>query len=133
MQEMLLNHMITGLQKNRYMWWLLIIAFLGALLLLSRSHFEIRHEIEIRASVPQVWQAIIDFENYKRWNTQLEYLGGEVRPGGQLRLKLSAEGASSYEFESTISRWQENEKFAWLARTGISGIFDGEHFFELKT
>ncbi len=107
-------------------------ALVVVVLLLSRTQFEIRHTIDIDASPERVWAAIIDFPGYAAWNTQLAYLGGEVRPGGQLHLKLSAEGAAPYEFKAAISHFEENRRFAWIARTGIPRLFDGEHFFELE-
>ncbi|NBC05804.1 MAG: SRPBCC domain-containing protein [Bacteroidetes bacterium] len=102
------------------------------ILALSFTSFEINEKVEVNAPAEKVWAAIIDFESYSEWNSQLEYLGGEVKPNGQLHLKLSAEGAEPYEFKPTISHWEENKCFAWLARTGLPRIFDGEHFFELE-
>lgn len=101
-------------------------------LLLSRTSFEIRDDIEINASTDKVWAAILDFENYKNWNSQLTYLGGKVQPNGTLHLKLAAAGAEPYEFKPDISYWQEKKQFAWIGKTGLPRIFDGEHFFELK-
>lgn len=102
------------------------------ILALSFTSFEINEKVEVNAPAEKVWAAIIDFESYSEWNSQLEYLGGEVKPNGQLHLKLSAEGAEPYEFKPSISHWEENKRFAWLARTGLPRIFDGEHFFELE-
>jgi len=110
----------------------LIIGIIVLILALSFTRFEIKKKVEIQAPVEKVWNTIIDFKSYHEWNSQLEYLGGEVKPNGRLHLKLSVEGADPYEFKPTISHWQENERFAWLARTGLPRIFDGEHFFELK-
>ena len=113
------------------MWIILSITIL-IILLLSRTSFEIRDEIEINASTDKVWATVIDFENYKNWNSQLTFLGGTVKPNGNLHLKLSATGAEPYEFKPDISYWQEEKQFAWIAKTGLPRIFDGEHFFELK-
>lgn len=113
--------------------WILI-AILLVSLLLSRTKFEVRHDIELEAPLEKVWTTIIDFKNYHRWNSQLSYLGGEVAPGGRLHLKLSVAGATPYEFKPAVSQWQDQAVFAWIARTGgIPRIFDGEHFFEMKT
>ncbi len=112
--------------------WTAIIIVVVLLIVLSRTNFEIRDEIEINASIDKVWNTVIDFENYKKWNTQLTYLGGEVKPKGNLHLKLAADGAAPYEFKPTISYWEDRKQFAWIAITGINRIFDGEHFFELE-
>jgi hypothetical protein len=111
---------------------LFIAIALVSLLLLSRTSFEIRNDIEVDAPIDKVWQAVIDFDNYKNWNTQLSYLGGDVKPNGQLHLKLGVEGTTPYEFKAHISHWEDKKRFAWIARTGLPRVFDGEHFFELQ-
>lgn len=111
--------------------WMTLLLIALVLFALSFSKFEIRKEVEINAIPEKVWGSIIDFPNYKHWNTQLTYLGGNVKPNGSLHLKLSVAGTNPYEFKPTISHWDEHKKFAWLAITGLPRIFDGEHFFEL--
>lgn len=113
--------------------WIGIIAGIVLLLVaLSFTQFEIKTEVVINAPPEKVWATIIDFPHYERWNSQLAYLGGTVKPQGQLHLKLSVEGTPPYEFKPTISHWEENERLAWLARTGVPRLFDGEHFYELE-
>ncbi|MDP1922846.1 MAG: SRPBCC domain-containing protein [Myxococcales bacterium] len=102
---------------------------LGAL---SFTSFEIRKEVLIDTPPERVWAVIVDFPSYAQWNTQLAWLGGTAGPGEVLKLKLSAEGADPYEFAPTVSHWEPNVRFAWLARTGLPRVFDGEHFFELE-
>ena len=109
-----------------------IIGLVVVVIALSFTSFEINEKVEIQAPVEKVWVTIIDFESYFEWNSQLEYLGGKVEPGRQLHLKLSATGAEPYAFKPIISHWEEHKQFAWLARTGLPRIFDGEHFFELE-
>lgn len=121
-----------AIKIKRKMMWIIISSIAILLIALSFTRFEIKKEVIIHAPPKKVWQTIIDFENYHRWNTQLEYLGGEVKPNGKLHLKLTVEGTAPYEFKPVISRWEENKSFAWLAITGIPRVFDGEHFFELK-
>lgn len=111
----------------------LAIPFSGFMGVLSFTGFEINKKVEIQAPIENVWSAITDLGSYSKWNSQLEYIGGDVKPGGQLHLKLSADGATPYEFKPIISYWEENRCFAWLAQSGLPGIFDGEHFFELET
>lgn len=114
------------------MWLLIPVLLLLALVALRFSKFEIRHEIHVQAPVEQVWKTIIDFPAYSTWNSQLFFLGGEVKKGGLLHLRLAAEGAAPYEFKPVVSYFEENTRFAWLAITGVAGVFDGEHFFELS-
>ncbi len=111
--------------------WIAVFIIVVLLIILSRTKFEVRHEITLDATVEKVWKTIIDFGNYNRWNTQLSYLGGKVAPNEKLHLKLAVEGAAPYEFKPIVSQWKEKEVFGWLAITGMPRVFDGEHFFEL--
>jgi hypothetical protein len=111
---------------------LIVLALVVLVFFLSQTQFEIRKDVEINATPEKVWNAVIDFEKYNQWNSQLQFLGGEVKPNGRLHLKLSAPGADPYEFKPIVSHWEERERFAWLAETGLPHIFDGEHFFELQ-
>jgi hypothetical protein len=114
------------------MMWTLFLVAVVLLIILSRTKFEVRHEITLDASVEKVWQTVIDFEHYSQWNTQLSYLGGKIAPNEKLHLKLAVEGATPYEFKPTVSQWKEREVFGWIAITGLPRVFDGEHFFELN-
>jgi len=117
--------------KNKKMWTIVITVFL-IILILSRTSFEVRDEIEINASPEKVWNTIIDFKKYNEWNSQLFYLGGTIQLGGELHLKLAVEGTTPYEFKPILSVWEDKKRMAWIGRTGLPRIFDGEHFFELK-
>lgn len=114
----------------------MLVGLLGALVVLlgalSFTSFEIRKEVVIDAPPERVWAVIVDFPSYAQWNTQLAWLGGTAGPGEVLKLKLSAQGSEPYEFAPTVSHWEPNVRFAWLARTGLPRVFDGEHFFELE-
>ena len=112
--------------------WYIIFIVVVFILALSRTYFEIRKDVIINASSEKVWQTVIDFESYKKWNSQLIYLGGKIALGEVIDLKLAVEGTTPYTFTPTISSWVEGESFAWIAKTGIPRLFDGEHFFEIK-
>jgi hypothetical protein len=109
--------------------FIFIILLIGAL---TFTRFEINEKIIVDAPIADVWSTIVDFGSYSRWNSQLQYLGGEIKPGGKIHLRLSAAGANPYEFKPIISHWVVNERFAWIGRTGLPRVFDGEHFFELE-
>lgn len=121
-----------GLKIKRKAMWITLIIITVTLFALSFTKFEIRKEITINAHPKEVWSVITDFQTYNKWNTQLQYLDGEVKHKGKLHLRLSVSGAEPYEFKPIISTWEVNKKFAWKAKTGLPRIFDGEHFFELK-
>jgi hypothetical protein len=111
--------------------WITLAVFVVLIAGLSRTKFEVRHDIIIHSTSQKVWETVIDFQNYKNWNSQLQYLGGTIAKNEVIHLKLSVEGATPYEFKPTISHWEEGRTFAWIARTGLPRLFDGEHFFEV--
>lgn len=112
---------------------LLIIAVLViGLLLLSRYRFEVRADILIDAPPRMVWEVLTNMKDYPNWNDQLEFLGGQPSKGERVRLRLSVEGADPYQFTAVINHWEPAKTFGWIARTGMPGIFDGEHLFELQ-
>ena len=111
---------------------LIIVAVLTGLLLLSRYHFEVRADILIDAPPRLVWQVLTDMKGYAIWNDQLAFLGGQPSKGERVRLRLSVGGADPYEFTPLINHWVPGKTIGWIARTGMPGIFDGEHLFELQ-
>ncbi|MCI4651708.1 SRPBCC domain-containing protein [Phaeodactylibacter sp.] len=111
---------------------LIILFFLILLLGLSLYNFEVRAEILIDETPDKVWKTLIQMERYGDWNDQLQFMGGTPAKGEIIKLKLSVEGATPYEFSPTINHWEEGKKFGWIARTGFPGVFDGEHLFELE-
>ncbi len=108
------------------------VLLLVMLLLLSRYRFEVRAETLIEASPQKVWDTLVQMGQYENWNDQLHFLGGKVAPGEKITLRLSVEGAKPYTFSPTINHWVKYKKWGWIARTGMPGIFDGEHMFELE-
>lgn len=61
----------------------------------------------------------------------MHFLGGTLALGETIHLKLEPLGGSGYEFKPKVTQLVENKAFTWLALTGMKGIFDGEHHFEL--
>lgn len=94
--------------------------------------FSVEDSIIINAPSQQVWQVLLDFEHYQEWNSLLQYLEGQPELGQKLKLRITIPNGISYIFQPTVTQYQENKVFAWKAITGIPGIFDGEHFFELQ-
>jgi hypothetical protein len=90
----------------------------------------IEHTIEIAAPPARVFEVLTRAEAWSSWSTLLLFRGGTLERGGRVRLGLRT-AAASYDFWATITVWDPDSCFEWLAHTGIKGLFDGRHRFEL--
>lgn len=93
--------------------------------------FEIQAETEIDAPTAVVWAVLTDLSAYRVWSTMLHYRGGTLSDGGTVQLRLELPNGLSYDFAPQVIALQPERRFAWRAITGVRGIFDGEHSFEL--
>lgn len=92
---------------------------------------QIRTEIVINASAERVWQVLTDFNAYPSWNPFLVSIEGGTAVGGRLTNTM-LNGDKKYVFRPTVTRSEPNRHFAWLGSLFFKGLFDGNHFFEIK-
>ena len=93
---------------------------------------EIRTEIEIDAAVNEVWSILTDFARYPQWNPFIREISGELRKGAQLQVNLGPPGKRTMKFKPIVQTVEPGKTFRWLGRLLFSGLFDGEHIFELE-
>jgi hypothetical protein len=93
---------------------------------------ELRTEIEIGAPAERVWQILTDFASYPEWNPFVRSINGEVKEGAQLEVYLQPSGARGMTFRPTVLKAEPSRQFSWLGHLFISGLFDGEHAFEIE-
>jgi hypothetical protein len=95
--------------------------------------FMISARTVIHTPADVVWQVLMDFSAYKQWSTML--MPEQDTPpqlGTTIKLRLALSDGPAYSFEPMVIALDENRHFAWRQKTGIRGVFDGEHHFELK-
>ncbi len=93
---------------------------------------ELRTEIEIGAPAERVWQILTDFASYPEWNPFVRSISGEAKEGAQLEVYLQPSGARGMTFRPTVLKAEPSRQFSWLGHLFISGLFDGEHAFEIE-
>lgn len=93
--------------------------------------FEIRSELHIHARPEKVWTILTDFENYPKWNPFIKSLLGEVKIGNRIIARIEPPKASGMTFKPIVLTRVENKEFSWLGHLWFTGLFDGEHKFEL--
>lgn len=92
---------------------------------------QIRTEIIIKASPAKVWQILIDFERYPEWNPFITFVSGSIEEGKRITAKIKPPGASGMTFNPRLLTVKQNVELRWLGQLIVTGLFDGEHIFEL--
>jgi len=93
---------------------------------------EIRTEIEIGAPAATVWKILTDFEHYPAWNPFIMRIEGKLVTGAKLVACLRPPGGRGMTFRPTVTRVDPGREFRWLGHFLVSGVFDGEHIFEVE-
>ena len=93
---------------------------------------EIRTKVEIGASVERVWEVLTDLTASDQWNPFAQKASGEVRVGEKLSIFLKPPGAMGMTIKPRVLKAEPSREFRWLGHMVVSGIFDGEHIFEIE-
>ncbi|MGB1206163.1 MAG: SRPBCC family protein [Chitinophagales bacterium] len=94
---------------------------------------EIKTQISINARPEKVWQALTDFENYPSWNPFVTAISGSKTVGEYLKVSVQPPDGSAMTFKPQVLAYKENEELRWKGKVLMKGIFDGEHYFMLKS
>ncbi|EIT84767.1 polyketide cyclase/dehydrase [Fictibacillus macauensis ZFHKF-1] len=93
---------------------------------------EIRDERILSHSPSDVWNALIAFEHYGRWNPQIHSLKGRGAVHETLQATVVAPFFKSltFSFRPTITVWESEQALAWTG--GVKGVLFGRHYWKLK-
>jgi hypothetical protein len=89
-------------------------------------------EIEIDASAEKIWRILMDFAAYPDWNPFIRRISGKAAVGEKLEAYLEPSGARGMTFKPIVLAADENRELRWLGKILVSGLFDGEHFFQIE-
>ena len=92
----------------------------------------IQTEILINTDITKVWDVLINFESYPKWNPFITSISGEPKLGSRLTVSINPPGGNGMTFKPNILTLESNKEFRWKGKLGINGIFDGEHYFILE-
>jgi hypothetical protein len=93
--------------------------------------FTIEATTAIDAPPEQVWAVLIDADGYADWSSMLHVVDGAFGLEARPTLRLELPDGPSYAFRPTIIAFEPPRRLTWRAVTGIRGLFDGTHTFEL--
>jgi len=92
---------------------------------------EIKTEILIKASPEKVWSILTDFDNYPHWNPFIKSIKGKVAVGNKIIARIEPPEASGMTFKPEVLAFEPNKELRWIGHLLFTGLFDGEHRFEL--
>jgi hypothetical protein len=93
---------------------------------------ELRAEIDIAASMAEVWEVLTDFSSYPEWNPFIVEAEGRLKVGQRLRVIIRPPGQKARTFRPTVRTYEPPRGFSWLGRLVMPGVFDGAHFHEIR-
>lgn len=89
-------------------------------------------EIIIDAPKAQVWNVLMDFAAFPKWNPFIKTISGEQQEGAQLKVEIQAPDQQPMTFTPQILQCEQEKEFRWLGKLWMKGLFDGEHYFRLE-
>ncbi|MBZ0181591.1 MAG: SRPBCC domain-containing protein [Melioribacteraceae bacterium] len=95
-------------------------------------HNEIKTEILINSSSQRVYEILTNLFDYEKWNPFIIKSEGIVGVGNRIKNTMK-NGNKSIVFKPKIVKADKEKEFAWLGSFGVKGIFDGYHYFQIKT
>ena len=93
----------------------------------------IQTEILINTDITKVWDVLMNFDSYPKWNPFITSIIGEQKLGNRLTVSINPPGGKGMTFKPNILTLEANKEFRWKGKLGINGIFDGEHYFILES
>jgi hypothetical protein len=84
------------------------------------------------ATPRDVWDVLMDFPSYPRWNPMVVAISGEQRVGAKLDVRISLSNRRPMTFRPEVVECERERRFAWLGTIGVPGVFDGLHRFEVE-
>jgi len=92
----------------------------------------INTSIEIDSTPDQVWSVLTDFKNYRDWNPFVKNIEGEFLQGRTLSVCLELPDGKAMVFNPVLIKIEPTKRFIWSGKVLFSGLFDGEHCFEIE-
>lgn len=93
----------------------------------------IESSIEIYASAQRVWDCLMDFNQYPKWNPMIPKIVGQAKTGELLTVRLTPPGLASSNYVLTVLTVTPCLEFRWLGHKFFPGMMDGNHAFLIKS
>lgn len=94
---------------------------------------ELYSEIEIQASPERIWEILKDFPRYPEWNPFIRSIRGDLVRGGRITAELRPPGSAGMTIRPVLLNVDPRHEIRWKGHLFFSGLFDGEHIFEIRS
>jgi hypothetical protein len=93
----------------------------------------IQTEIIINAERQDVWNTLMDYDSYPKWNPFIKKISGDTNEGDILNVSILSNGNKPMKFTPVVLKNIIEKEFRWKGKLFIPGVFDGEHYFILES
>ena len=87
---------------------------------------------EINASPQQVWETVTSFDQYPEWNPQIPVIGGPLKVGESIRLRLALPGRPALDVSARVEQLDPNALLTWRGHVVAPWFFEGYRRFEIR-
>lgn len=92
---------------------------------------EIKTETLIKGTPDKIWQMLVDFDKYPKWNPFVKQISGNLNEGKLLKVMVQPVDGKAMQFKPSVLNVEKNKELRWLGKFLFKGLFDGEHYFIL--
>lgn len=92
---------------------------------------EIKTEILIHSIPEKIWSILTNFDNYPNWNPFIKSIKGKVKVGNKITVRIEPPESKGMSFKPEVLKFETDKELSWLGHLLFTGLFDGEHKFEL--
>lgn len=96
-----------------------------------KNGFTIYSQITIHSTPQNIWNILMDFEAYKKWNPFIVDISGNAQIDNFIEAKIKPTDKSPMTFTPKVIIRKENQEFRWIGKFLMPRLFDGEHVFQI--
>lgn len=87
--------------------------------------------IDINASISEVWDILINFESWEKWNSFIPMVQGEFKVGKKMSIKVVSPDMKEMFFKPKIYEIEQYKRISW-GGSFLVFIYNGIHYFLLE-
>ena len=69
--------------------------------------------VDIKTTVDEAWDALIDFDSWTKWNSFIPVVKGQLKVGNKMMILVKSPGLKEMNFKPTVFEIEVNKKVVW--------------------